>query len=196
MLLVTRFSIPALITTISYFLSANYAEPYGLFRFDRDAILHGEVWRILTGNFTHADLNHWLINMFGLWLLWWIYVDSKEKQYKMTYILFITSIGTCIGLFLFEPQLKLYVGLSGALHGLFAAGIVMTFKNDAKIQLLLAILLCIKLIYEQLTGPLPGSEKMISVPVVVNSHLYGAITGFIAGYLPRMRDLLQGQNNT
>ena len=37
-----------------------------------------------------------------------------------------------------------------------------------------------KLIYEQLFGPLPGSESTSGGSVVVNAHLYGAIGGAIA----------------
>jgi len=183
----SRFVAPILITCISYFFSANYAGLHNLLRYERDAILRGEIWRILTGNLTHAGLNHWLVNMLGLWLLWFIYAESKRKQYEILFVLFIASIGTCIGLILLEPQLKWYVGLSGALHGLFAAGIVISFKNEPNIQSLLATLLFIKLLFEQFMGPLPGSEKMIHTPVIVNSHLYGAIAGLVTGALLTLR---------
>ena len=184
---ISRFLAPALITCISYFFSANFAVLHSLLRYERDAILHGEVWRILTGNLTHAGLGHWTVNMLGLWLLWFIYAENKQRRYEILFVLLLTSIGTCTWLLLLEPQLKFYVGLSGALHGLFAAGIVLSFKSEPKMQLLLATLLCIKLLYEQFMGPLPGSEKMTHVPVIVNSHLYGAITGLIAGFLLKLR---------
>ena len=187
---ISKFTAPALITLISCFFTANYVGLYNFFRYDRDAIFRCELWRILTGNLTHAGLGHWAVNMIGLWLLWFIYVDNSQKQYKMLLVLFVTSIGTCIGILILEPQLKWYVGLSGALHGLFAAGIVLSFRSEPKLQFLLAILLSSKLIYEQIMGPLPGTEQTTSVPVLVNSHLYGAITGIITGYLLKLRDSL------
>lgn len=191
---ISRFIAPALITVISYFFSPNYTGLHNSLRYDRDAILHGEIWRTLTGNLTHAGLGHWIINIFGLWVLWLMYVENKKRQYQMLLVLFVTSIGTCIGLLLLEPQIKWYVGLSGALHGLIAAGIVLSFKREPRMQLLLTILLCTKLVYEQFSGPLPGSEKMTSVPVIVDSHLYGAITGLIAGFLIQLRDLYSGSD--
>jgi rhomboid family GlyGly-CTERM serine protease len=186
---ISRFLTPTLITVISYFLSANHSTWHSLFRYDRDAILHGEAWRILTGNITHAGLGHWTVNMFGLWLLWYIYTENGKKYLQLLFVLLLTSAGTCVSLLLMEPQLKWYVGLSGALHGLFAAGIVLSFNNEPRIQLLFAILLFCKLLYEQLFGPLPGSEKMTETTIVVNSHLYGAITGIITGILLKFREL-------
>src|SRR5690348_16523483 len=35
-------------------------------RYDRDAVLHGEVWRLLTGNFVHLGAGHLLEDMAGL----------------------------------------------------------------------------------------------------------------------------------
>lgn len=184
---ISRFLAPTLITCISYFFTANFTVLHSLLRYERDAILHGEVWRILTGNLTHASLGHWTVNMVGLWLLWFIYADHRQRRYELIFVLLLTSIGTCAWLLLLEPQLKIYVGLSGALHGLFAAGIILLFKREPKMQLLFATLLCTKLFYEQFMGPLPGSEKMTRVPVIVDSHLYGAITGLIAGFLLNLR---------
>lgn len=180
---ILRFVTPLAITIISFFLSTSFADLNNLLRYDRDSILNGEIWRVLTGNFTHAGLGHWFVNMFGLWLLWFIYVNSKQRQLTMLSVLFITCLGTCVGLFFLEPQLKWYVGLSGALHGFFAAGIILFFKSEPKIQMTLAVLLAMKLIYEQFFGSLPGSAEMTGMPVLVNSHLYGAITGVIAGFL-------------
>ena len=37
-----------------------------------------------------------------------------------------------------------------------------------------------KLAYEQLVGPLPGSEAAAGGAVVVNAHLYGAIGGALS----------------
>ena len=36
-------------------------------------------------------------------------------------------------------------------------------------------------------GPLPGSEQMTQVPVIVNSHLYGAMTGLLVALLLSLR---------
>jgi hypothetical protein len=39
-----------------------------------------------------------------------------------------------------------------------------------------------KLLYEQLVGPLPGSESVAGGTVIVNAHLYGAVGGGLAAF--------------
>ena len=178
-----RFATPFLIAVFSLIFTVKNIGLYDALRYDRSAILSGELWRILTGNLTHADMNHLIINIVGLWILWLIFSNEQRKQYEMLIAIIFTSIGTCTGLLLLEPQLKWYVGLSGALHGLFAAGIIISFKSEPRFHLFMGLLLVTKLAYEQFMGPLPGSEKTITVPVIVNSHLYGAISGVVVGFI-------------
>jgi len=46
---------------------------------------------------------------------------------------------------------------------------------------ILAVFLVLKLMYEQLRGPLPWSVATTGGPVVVDAHLYGTFTGVILG---------------
>lgn len=145
--------------------------------------MQGEFWRLFTGNLAHADINHWLINILGLWILWIIYTTDSFRSFDKLVAIIFSSIGTCLCLLIFEPHLRWYVGLSGALHGLLAAGIIVSIKVEPKYQVMLGTLLVSKLFYEQMLGPMPGTQNSISVPVIVNSHLYGAICGLIIGVI-------------
>jgi len=176
-----RFATPFLISMFSLIFTVKNTGLYDPLRYDRSAILNGEVWRILTGNLVHADMRHWIVNILGLWILWLIYSNDYRKKHEMLLVIFLTSLGTSTGLLLFEPQLQWYVGLSGALHGLFAAGIILSFRTEPGFQTILVLLLFTKLMYEQIIGPMPSSEDAISIPVIVNSHLYGAISGILVG---------------
>ena len=72
-----------------------------------------------------------------------------------------------------------YVGLSGVLHGLFVSGCLMDIRNGHRDALLLFILISAKLAWEQVSGPLPGSESTAGGHVVVDAHLYGALSGVV-----------------
>ena len=99
-------------------------------------------------------------------------------------IIAIASVSAIdVGLWFVNTQLQWYVGLSGVLHGILAAGIVVSLRSPRIELLALGLLLVAKLGWEQAYGPLPGSEGSSGGPVVVAAHLYGAIGGALAGLL-------------
>ena len=79
-----------------------------------------------------------------------------------------------------------YVGLSGVLHGLVAAGALALLLRREALGAVLALGLCAKLGYEQLAGPVPFTAESVGGPVVVAAHLYGAAGGFLAEALTRV----------
>ena len=80
-----------------------------------------------------------------------------------------------------------YVGLSGLLHGLLAAGVVAGLGPRRREPQILAVILAAKIAYEQLAGPLPGSESTTGGTVIVAAHAYGAIAGALCAGILRIR---------
>jgi membrane associated rhomboid family serine protease len=77
--------------------------------------------------------------------------------------------------------------LSGLLHGILAAGLVERLRKPETETIVLTLLLVGKLVWEQLSGPLPGSEGTAGGTVVVDSHLFGALGGAAAAFFLRNR---------
>ncbi|MGB5511414.1 MAG: rhombosortase [Woeseiaceae bacterium] len=148
--------------------------------YERDAIRAGEVWRLVTGHLVHLGWPHFALNAAGLVLVWTL-IGSAYKPAGWIAIFFTSIAAIDLGLWIFNPALQWYVGLSGALHGVLAAGLVMSFRQPRIEMTVLAILLLCKLAWEQFSGPLPGSEGSSGGPVIVDAHLYGAIGGIFAG---------------
>lgn len=147
-------------------------------RYDREAIQSGQLWRLLTAHLAHLGWSHLAMNVAGLALIWAIF-GAHIPWRRWLAILLVGAIGTSILLFMFNTHLRWYVGLSGVLHTLFIAGCLADLKYrrwDTRILLALVIL---KLIYEQVSGPLPGSEATAGGNVIVDAHLYGAFFGFV-----------------
>jgi len=91
--------------------------------------------------------------------------------------LWLSSLFVGGGLYWFNPELIWYVGLSGVLHGLFIAGGWQEYKHYGKSGALLLALIVAKLIWEQNMGAMPGSEAVSGGRVMVDAHLYGALSG-------------------
>lgn len=168
--------LPIMVVVIAGGLALSDESASDLLRFDRLAIADGEIWRLLTGHFVHLGIPHYLLNCAGLLLVWYL-VGARFAANSWLLISIGSIIGIDLGFWLFEPQLTWYVGLSGVVHGLLAAGIVGTVGKDGPTVLILAVMLAGKLGYEQFAGPLPGSENSSGGAVIVNAHLYGAIAG-------------------
>jgi len=154
--------------------------------FDRPAITAGEFWRLLSGHFVHLGVSHLILNAAGLLLIWTLIGTSFIRGQWLIVSLF-TIFGIDLGFWFREPDLHWYVGLSGLLHGLLAAGIIGQLKSGRIDIWILGAALIGKLGYEQLVGPLPGSEQSSGGTVIVAAHAYGAIAGAIAGGLMVIR---------
>jgi len=148
------------------------------FRFDRAGIQSGELWRLITGHFVHLGGAHFALNAAGLGLVWYL-VGSAFDWRRWLIIAAVCLLAMDLGFWFLNPPIGWYVGLSGLLHGFLAAGLAERLRKPEAETLLLAALLIGKLVWEQLSGPLPGSEGTAGGPVVVDAHLFGAIGGVL-----------------
>ena len=156
-------------------------------RFDRAGIAAGEVWRLLTGHLVHLGVSHTLLNLAGLILVWFL-VGRAYAWQQWLWVMAGSIAAIDLGLWFGAPSLEWYVGLSGLLHGMLAAGIVAGLAGRSAETLLLAVVVAGKLAWEQFAGPLPGSEATSGGAVIVDAHLYGVIGGtLVALVLIRVR---------
>ena len=151
---------------------------FSLFQYQRDYILSGQLWRLVTGHFVHVTWMHLILNLAGFVIIWLIFKHILDQQ--TWWLLTLGSmVGVDVGLLIFHPEIKWYMGLSGVLHGLFAAGAIFQIRLYGVRGIIYLILLIIKLLWEQFNGPLPGSGELSGGRVITEAHLYGAIGGSI-----------------
>ena len=134
---------------------------------------------ILTSPLIHADFSHLISNTIPLIILGWIifYFYPKVSYILFVFIYFVTGLLVWI----FARQVY-HIGASGIVYGfvsfLFFSGI---FRRD---NTSIALALVITFLYGGLVwGMIPGWKG-----ISWESHLFGAITGFVAAYLFRKID--------
>ena len=100
--------------TILIFCSSDLTN---LLQYDIAAIGRGEVWRLLTGHFTHWNFEHLFYDVlmfavFGTWC-------CKENRKAFFIIIISVPLITSAAILLFNPEMHFYRGLSGIDTGLF-----------------------------------------------------------------------------
>jgi len=152
--------------------------------FNRNDINQGQWWKILSGNFTHSNIPHLLLNLSGLWILGILFIDSlSSKSFILSSVFLALIVGA--GLFFFTPELNGYYGFSGVLYGLyFVAAFCAILENDLFTGISVVLLISGKIIWDYATGGSQASAKLIGIPVANDAHLYGFIGAIaIAGFL-------------
>ncbi|MBT8087398.1 MAG: rhombosortase [Gammaproteobacteria bacterium] len=181
-----RWFLPALLLGIAVLLLLGGDTGREALRFERAAIADGDYWRLLTGHFVHLGWPHFALNAAGLGLVWYLVGRSWESVHWI--LIALASIAVIdAGLWFVNAQLQWYVGLSGLLHGILAAGLAGSWSQTRMEIRVLAALLLAKLAWEQAVGPLPGSEGSSGGAVIVDAHLYGAIGGVLMALLILIR---------
>ena len=185
----TGWWVPLAIAAFSVAVGIAGSSARLLLRYDRPGIADGEFWRFATGHFAHLGTGHLILNIAGL-LLVWLLVGSSFTVYSWMFVIAFSVAVIDVGFWFFDPQLEWYVGLSGLLHGMLAAGLLHRLRDMPVESIALGGVIIAKIAYEQFAGPLPGSEASAGGAVVVNAHLYGAIAGVVAAALLRIKAAL------
>jgi rhomboid family GlyGly-CTERM serine protease len=145
----------------------------GVLRYDRSAIAAGGWWRLLTAHTVHLDAHHLILNELGLVLMWSLFAEDFDPV-EWCVIVLSGALAISSGLWWLSPRVAWYVGASGVLHSVMAAGCAKHLAERAWDRWILLACLCVKLAY----GQLRGHDAAL---VVVDAHLYGAIAGFAVG---------------
>jgi rhomboid family GlyGly-CTERM serine protease len=168
---VGRFWFLFVVITCSWFLLAHTE----LMSWNKQLIAEGEYWRIVSGNFSHNNLIHWLMNIATLVLVYFVFDDRLSNKHFM---LLSTSLCITGGGLLWFVRYDEYVGLSGLIHGLIAYAAMVDLLTDKKrVGSIVLAGLSAKLLMEQLYGGDPWVTDLIGINVAIDAHLLFAVLG-------------------
>ncbi len=185
-----RWSLPAVLLACALLAEAVGAPAREALRYARTAVADGELWRLVTGHLVHLGWSHLLMNALALVAIW-VLVGRSLRGAEWLFVAAVSVAGIDAGFWWLDERLEWYVGMSGLLHGLLAAGLLAGSRDRRGESLALGLLLVGKLAWEQLFGALPGSAEAAGGAVVVDAHLYGALGGAAAAVLLAIPDWLR-----
>jgi len=157
----------------------------------RRTLLAAEPWRLLTGHLVHSGWRHALLNS-AAWIALARLFGRELGPARQAVVLAACMLGTSLLLWQMAPAVSWYRGLSGALHGLCAAGAVLWLaqpqerngsdaRHDRILPALLLAGILAKVLIEQRGAAPPWMQNWIGVTVITQSHLFGAAIGTAAG---------------
>jgi rhomboid family GlyGly-CTERM serine protease len=174
-----RDAIPALVMTALLVLGGPGHDVAWAELRPADGSAWREPWRLLLGHFVHHGRAHQLLNAgaLALWFLLWRQ-GPGERLGELVGVAFGTGVGIAL-----VSERSYVVGLSGLLHGLFAASAILAWRAPAQRVTSAVVLVGLagKITWEQLFGPSPGTERLVGLPVATEAHLCGAAAGVLYG---------------
>ena len=144
--------------------------------FSAAGIFQGEIWRIVSGHFMHADLQHLLWNCLGLAVL-----GTLLEYRSRAALLAALGVGMVfVSTLLLTPyaQLEYYCGLSGVLNTLLLVALWLEWKSTRSRLIILIACACIaKVVIEVSQGA--SIMTQISWPPYAWSHVAGLVGGLL-----------------
>jgi rhomboid family GlyGly-CTERM serine protease len=164
-------------------LAAAGGDPVRLaMRYERVGLASGEVWRLITGHLVHLGWSHTAMNLAALAVLSYLFLRLMRPLDWFTAAI-VSALTIDAGLYWLNPTVEWYVGLSGLLHGWWAAACVLAFRHARREAWVLSSLIVLKLAYEAIGGLLSLSGQLAGGPVIETAHLYGAAGGVLSALL-------------
>ena len=167
------------VTTASLALLLAGASLGGFAQYDRAAILRGEVWRLVTGHFSHWSLSHLAYDVLAFVILGAI--CERRGRGLFAAVMVATALVVSLFLLTFRPEVELYRGLSAIDSALWMWAVFIVGERRLLLAVALASLFLAKVAIESQTGAL-FVDGMTVLPVV---HLIGAAVGFCGAMVER-----------
>jgi len=152
---------------------------------DRQAILDGQLWRLITGNLVHWSREHLFLDA-GVFLIVGLMYE-RHLSWRYPWVLLGSALAVGCGVMLLTPELATYRGLSGVDSGQFAAVLcveAMLARTQRRRWLWLApaaLIFVVKILHECTSGQMFfGTESLgdIGVPTPV-AHAAGAVAALV-----------------
>ncbi len=157
-------------------VTIRYQSIFDLLSFDRELILNGQLWRLVSGHFIHQETTHFLMNMFAIVPA--IIVFRLYKGFAPIKLLIYLSIMISLALLIYTPDVNRYCGLSALSNSLILICIYTVWLSTRQKWILLFLTAyVVKLLTENI------SQQTILLatewPALPSAHLFGALAAIV-----------------
>ena len=145
---------------------------------NRTLVLKGEVFRLVTAIFLHADLAHLAGNSIVLLLAGWL-LERLIGWKRLLIVFCFCGLAGSAGSLVWNSEVMVAAGASGAILGVLFAALVCTHRlpegaNRLRIRIWLLLILALALF------PVPVSAGK-GLTIDLGAHMAGSLAGIVAG---------------
>jgi rhomboid family GlyGly-CTERM serine protease len=156
--------------------------------YDRQAVLNGELWRLLTAPLVHFSLSHLSWNLLVFVAAGWSVEKAAAGGFRR--VCGLAAVFAGLAFLWGAPELGRYAGLSGLATGAVSYLCLCKFKTHDKPPLFWAILLLLvagKILAEVVTGHALFVSADASFSVLPAAHFWGLVAALLTGLGGRFR---------
>ena len=157
-------------------------------QYDREAIAAGELWRLVSGHWTHYSFDHFVWDALAFAAL--AVVSEQRSRARFLVCVVTSAVAISVAVWVMHPDMRIYRGLSGIDSGLFALVAVGMWNDGCQQQrpgLRAFAFACLtgfllKVSFELMTGRTVFVGEMDPLTVGVPlAHIVGAFCGVLIG---------------
>jgi rhomboid family GlyGly-CTERM serine protease len=159
---------------------AAVPESAGLLRLDQSAVFGGEIWRLWTGHLVHGSTQHLAWNVAALVGLGFLFERALGRHF--TWLMLVGGAVVGGGVFLLQPEIETYLGLSGVLNTIWVGGAVIAARGEhgwmRAVYLAAVVAGLAKILFESWTGisVFTDPDALGGQPLVL-AHAVGSLAG-------------------
>lgn len=186
-LIQNKLALPILLLSV-FALTASMPELTEALQLERDAIVGGQWYRLLSAHFVHANIAHALANAIATVVVFLLFHGViSPLRWLLSIVICAVSISVLLLVF---TAIDWYLGFSGVLHGMVAIALTL----DRRLSIVLRVVLLAGLVGKvanELFGTGATSSALLEITVVSEAHAFGIVTGALIA--PVMRWLPRGR---
>lgn len=143
---------------------------------DRFAIAQGEFWRIVSGHLAHQSFPHMLTNLSGV-LVAAVMAPRWLNRWTGVILFLVLSLGVGLGIWFNNPEVGIYRGLSGTVHGWLMVCVAWSPFLGPWFKVLILAGIQLKVIWEDsgLYEYAQFSGYFTDAEVLTDAHWYGVL---------------------
>lgn len=154
-------------------------------RYSPVAIAQGQWWRVFSAQFVHLGWIHLSRDVFALGMIWFGFATCLSERGWIALFVW-NALVISVGLYLFDPALQWYEGLSGVLYGYMVCAGILQWPTRPWLGGVLAVGTTLLALTGVLFGALPGQGLGLGGAVVPQAHLLGVIGALLFVVLRRI----------